>query len=198
LAANTSQAVVLIGESPAPPGFSGGSGATVGISFTVGAQDLSVTSLGYFDRDQNGLGITHQVSIWNSGGTQIANTTVLSGTGSTLVGSFRYENLGSPVTLTAGQTYTLGAFIGAQDSVGYHLLGTTHPTVDSAVTVIDDDLRANTGSFTRPTTLANTPFWGASMQFTPVPEPAEWAAMAGIGLLGFGLWRRSRRQTAAA
>ena len=25
---------------------------------------------------------------------------------------------------------------------------------------------------------------------TAVPEPAEWAAVAGLGLLGFGLWRR--------
>ena len=28
---------------------------------------------------------------------------------------------------------------------------------------------------------------------TPVPEPAEYAAMAGVGLIGFALWRRSRK-----
>ncbi len=28
---------------------------------------------------------------------------------------------------------------------------------------------------------------------TPVPEPAEWAAMAAAGLVGFALWRRRAR-----
>lgn len=31
-------------------------------------------------------------------------------------------------------------------------------------------------------------------QFTVVPEPEEYAALAGAGLIGFALWRRSRRQ----
>jgi hypothetical protein len=42
---------------------------------------------------------------------------------------------------------------------------------------------------------ANAPGYGiVDNVFTPVPEPGEYAALAGLGLLGFGLWRRARRR----
>lgn len=31
-----------------------------------------------------------------------------------------------------------------------------------------------------------------ALEFTTVPEPGEWAAVAGVGLAGFALWRRRR------
>jgi hypothetical protein len=31
-----------------------------------------------------------------------------------------------------------------------------------------------------------------SLEFTGVPEPTEWAAISGIALLGFGIWRKKR------
>jgi len=41
---------------------------------------------------------------------------------------------------------------------------------------------------------ADAPSYGiVDNVFTPVPEPGEYAALAGLGLLGFGLWRRARR-----
>jgi hypothetical protein len=30
------------------------------------------------------------------------------------------------------------------------------------------------------------------VSYTPVPEPEEWAAIVGAGLVGFALWRRRR------
>jgi MYXO-CTERM domain-containing protein len=41
---------------------------------------------------------------------------------------------------------------------------------------------------------ADAPSYGiADNVFTPVPEPGHYAAAAALGLLGFGLWRRGRR-----
>jgi len=37
--------------------------------------------------------------------------------------------------------------------------------------------------------------WG--LDFAPVPEPEEWAAISGVGLLGFAIWRRSKRNSTA-
>ena len=44
---------------------------------------------------------------------------------------------------------------------------------------------------------ANVHSTGAGqIQFTVVPEPHEYAMMAGLGLLGFGVWRRKSMQAA--
>jgi len=83
--------------------------ATIGWSFQVGAQDLQLTALGAFDDAGDGLEDAHPVGIWTSGGVLLKQVTVPSGTGGTLVGSYRYLSV-SPVTLTAGQTYMLGEY----------------------------------------------------------------------------------------
>jgi hypothetical protein len=35
---------------------------------------------------------------------------------------------------------------------------------------------------------------GGTFTYTAVPEPSTYAAMAGLGMVGFGVWRRTRRQ----
>lgn len=89
----------------------------LGNSFTVGANDLEVTALGYYDftvggGTGDGLTDTHDVGIYNSSGSLIASVTVPSGTVGTLLGDYRYASLASTVTLTAGQTYTLAGTTG--------------------------------------------------------------------------------------
>ena len=81
---------------------------TVGSKFTVGANAL-VDKLGFEDQLVNGLASSHQVGLWNSSGILLASVTVQSGTGSVLIGNWRYETLPTPVTLTAGATYIVGA-----------------------------------------------------------------------------------------
>ncbi len=81
---------------------------TVGSKFTVSA-NVSVGKLGFEDELLNGLASSHQVGLWNSSGTLLASVTVQSGSGSVLIGNWRYETLTTPVTLIAGSTYTIGA-----------------------------------------------------------------------------------------
>jgi len=81
---------------------------TVGSKFTVGA-NVFVDKLGFEDQLLNGLASPHQVGLWNSSGTLLASVTVQSGTGSLLIGNWRYETLPTPVKLTAGSTYIVGA-----------------------------------------------------------------------------------------
>jgi hypothetical protein len=45
------------------------------------------------------------------------------------------------------------------------------------------------GALTVDDVLAGTSFAAVA---TPVPEPEEWAALFGAGLVGFALWRRRR------
>ena len=93
---------------------------TVGITFNVGAFDLLVTALGFYDGPDSatansnstfgdGLFESHQVGIFDSSNTLLTvGVTIPSGTGATLLNDFRYVTLGTPLTLLAGQTYTTG------------------------------------------------------------------------------------------
>ncbi len=86
-----------------------GADSTFGWSFTVGGTSIQVTRLGFFDESGDGLAQAHDVGLWDNSGTLIASVTVQAGTASSLVNGYRYEEI-TPVTLAAGQTYTMGAF----------------------------------------------------------------------------------------
>ncbi len=85
--------------------------ASVGWSFSVGAWNVEVDALGIYDDGLDGMVDAHAVGLWTSGGTLLAQATVPSGTGGTLVGSYRYTSI-APITLTAGQTYVVGTYFG--------------------------------------------------------------------------------------
>ena len=130
------EAITSTGPYPAPTGgrdlvgsndirggwVDGGFAGTVGTSFNVGVSDLLVTSLGFYDGPNSsvanaagafgdGLLEEHQVGIYNSSGTLLASTTIPAGTSAALVGEFRYLTLPSPITLLAGQSYTIAGQI---------------------------------------------------------------------------------------
>jgi len=89
-------------------GNAGPTGTTVGWEFST-TGDLSVTSLGYFDANFNGLQTSHEVGIWNSSGLLLVSATVPSGTGGTPINQFRYVAV-APLFLAAGQTFRIGGF----------------------------------------------------------------------------------------
>jgi hypothetical protein len=84
-----------------------GDNTTLGYAFTV-SSPISVTMLGLFDRDNDGLNASHDVTIWTSTGTQLVQATIPAGTGATLTDGFRYVS-SAPFLLVPG-TYTIGGF----------------------------------------------------------------------------------------
>jgi hypothetical protein len=81
---------------------------TFGYSFTVGNAPLTVSSLGVAENTAGGSDVySHQVTIWNSSGTQLATVTVPAGTA--ITNQFEYIALGSSLTLAANTQYTIGA-----------------------------------------------------------------------------------------
>ena len=130
------EAITSTGPYPAPTGdhnaissndlrggwVGGGFAGTAKTSFVVGMSDLLVTSLGFYDGPNtsvanaasafgDGLLEDHQVGIYNSSGTLLATTTIPAGTSAALVGEFRYLTLSEPITLLAGQSYTIAGGI---------------------------------------------------------------------------------------
>lgn len=87
---------------------------TQGWEFRVTAP-ISVTALGIFDGDADGLADPYTVGLWTDTATLLTSLTVPEGTGTTKVGNFRYVDLTAPIQLTPGQRYVIGAlYLGIQ------------------------------------------------------------------------------------
>ncbi len=193
---NTAQA-----QSPAVTGFTTGStftsfgngvnGETIGWRFQA-VTVLNVSSLGYWDQTPGTpLASSHQVGLWTDSGTLLGNVTVQVNSG--LVGSFRYEPLGSPITLTAGDFYRVGALDLSSDGDNY-TSNVTSLTTDPRITFTGSTRNNTNEGFTFPAVH------GAGIQgrFGPnlliaaaAPEPGTLALLA-LGIVG-GIVARRRK-----
>jgi hypothetical protein len=146
--------------------FSSGN-STKGWAFTISSPVL-VTQLGLWDQGNNGLNASHVVTIWTSTGTLMAQTTIPSGTGATLIDGFRYVSITS-VLLPAG-SYTIGGFYGRLTD--RFLIHPSTITTDSGVTY--NGSRSARGFAFPPGNFfgnANS-YFGPNFQFTtPVATP---------------------------
>jgi len=164
-----------------------------GYDFTVGAMDLLVTSLGVWDRGQNGFGVSHPVGLWNKAGDLVAEITVQEGTESPLMGQFRYEDLFAPVTLEAHASYVLAASFSPNDD-DRTLSWTRDVELGAGIASVGDPLYVLSPGLVFPDTAMDRVsfgFLGRNMQYSVVPEPGTFALM-GIGL-GTLLFKNRRR-----
>jgi hypothetical protein len=90
--------------------FRDGNDRVVGWEFTVGAQAINVTGLGFYDVGANGLLDLHDVGIYRLDGSEslVLSGTVASGTGADLRGGFRYVDVSS-TQLDAHASYVIAA-----------------------------------------------------------------------------------------
>jgi hypothetical protein len=171
------------------PGYVEGTGGWCFDSLT----SISVTSLGAFDSTISDSASPIEVGLWDHTGLLLASVTVTSN--STLVDVSRYESI-TPVTLTAGLTYYLGAYattgtiIVTGESSGVGGFATTSPQIQ-----IGTDVYATNGGFTFPSIIDGDPHSGAAImgpnfEFSAVPEPA----MAGLAFLGLAVFAFQARR----
>lgn len=156
---------------------------TYGYSFTA-TSDLYVTALGVLDDFGDGLDEAHQVGLFDGIGT-LKTVTVPAGTsaalvggyasGSTTRGGFRYVSI-SPVLLTAGTTYSVGAFY---DDMDTEALLTTEESVvftSNPLITFGRALFSDAGSLSYvyqydPNASSTVGYFGPNLQVTAVPEP---------------------------
>jgi hypothetical protein len=174
--------------------------STRGWGFTVNST-IQVDSLSVWDEGGDGLSLSHPVAIWTGSGELVASTIIQAGTLSDAIGPavegglFRVESI-TPVSLTAGTSYVIGAqyFVsGSSDGV----LACDFVFCDTVVTnsAISYDYiagrRIHFGSFDFPEfTVGGIGYFGPNFTIVPVPATV-W--LFGSGLLGLiGIARRKK------
>lgn len=187
--------------------FSGGisalpAGAAVGHRFDVTGPGVFVTGLAFVSSSGGALdaGTSANVGIFSYSGplytgsfgaSPITSATITSA--NPVSGNYAWQTLGAPVYLAPGSYGLLvsSVTLGGGDSVGTTFLGDGLPTFTSGADVVATPALGDAvgGPLSAPS-IDLRRFKVANFEFTPVPEPETYAMIAGLGLVGFGLWRK--------
>jgi hypothetical protein len=171
---------------------------TIGAKFTVNTTGLSITHLGVQDVNigtagagTDGFTATIPVSIWSGDGLTLLATANVTGT-ETIIDSYRYVELSTPLALISGNSYLIGAYMGGGGERWIEGFPGSRFASGSG------DLTLNSSNFANgnaaPTSVGGTGAligrWGAANALV-IPEPSA-ALLGGIGLLSLMRRRRER------
>lgn len=162
---------------------------------------FSIGALGVFDADQSSLPQNIAVGLWNSSGALLGSATVPAGSGGLFVNQFDYALI-TPVALTAGREYTVGAYYssGGSDPLVGNVSGLS---TASNLTIAGGRYSGISGGLADPTfddtSIQNPALFGPNFLETPVPEmPTVTLTVFGMATLATLTARRALFRKARA
>jgi Domain of unknown function (DUF4082)/PEP-CTERM motif len=165
---------------------------TLGWHFTV-LNDITLTDLGLFDDSQDGLTDSYEIGLWDSSQTLLRSATLSSGSGTTLIEEFRFVSV-SPLLLSAGQTYAIGAlYISGNDFLIFPGAATGFTTAPDLTFLNNAFAGDGSLSFPGDSSEPGAAYFGPNFRYdsAAIPEPAS-LTLFGLGLAGIA--RRRWRQ----
>jgi hypothetical protein len=158
----------------------------LGYSFTASSA-ISVSGLGIFDNGDNGSGgllSAHAVGLWDQNGTLIASATVPAGLGGTLISNFLFASI-TPIALTVGNTYTVGAELTAAQGDSW-IADPAGFIVDPQIVYVSREYTTYSGTLVEPTLAGSNTigYFGGNIEFgsASIPEPSS-VFLVGLSLL---------------
>ena len=204
----TNADVVISSGTSANPATSYTEGFMNGLDF-VANSDLSLTDLGLWDSASDGLASSYQVGIWKTPTASVPTPILLASVfiddtdqlDTNVVvnsGSWRYETLATPISLTKDSTYTLGWQTGADPLSIADSLYLSPYSGGNGITILNLERTSFNQHFslsfpfrTFPNTFALRGMANAKF-VTSVPEPSFCLTFAWLG--GLLLFRRIRKK----
>jgi hypothetical protein len=168
---------------------------TIGFEFST-ASAITVSGLGWYVASGT-LASSHEVGLWDSGGTLLGSTTVTAGSATS--GGFRYVSVPT-LTLAAGDYY-IGGGQSASDGDLYKT-SVSNIVTGTGITFLAAARSGSSSGFAFPSVVsAASGRFGPNFVYTAaaVPEPASWAMLiAGFGIMGAAMRHRRRVSIAVA
>lgn len=185
--------------------------ATWGYEFKVYGSGVSVSELGVWDFNDDGLTEAHVVAVWDQSQTLLGQTTLTTG-GGTLIDHFRYNSV-TPFVLTGsvdGTAYRIGAYYNVNNGNSDVILRNVTSLTDTAEIDYLAGYWTNSYSGGAPGIIyPSTPstegisYFGPNFRYTAlppgvggggaVPEPST-LVMFGVGTIGLMIAARKRRR----
>ena len=184
-------AVLLLAGAPAIAeiaiGLEGGTSAPMGATTNHGWRfqandDITLTMLGLWDDDNDGMDIDHPIGLWRfDTGTLLTSGVISAGVGDPLIDHFRYVDV-TDVALEAGVDYVIGFYTPSsnQDTMVY--AAPVGLTINSAITYIEARYGGN-GSLLMPGPNVTTTYCRFGPNFQFIPEPASLTLLLAAGVL---------------
>jgi hypothetical protein len=166
---------------------------TNGISWTLGFtfrtnQEITVTRLGFYDDQKNGLAASHIVSILDEADQRVVSGTVQRD--DPLTSWFRYTNV-NPTVLAAGKTFRIVTITGTEN----YTWNPSGFTVNPAISFLGDAFRPINSPLPQPSFSSSgvIGWFGPNFDFdeiTAIPSPTLLPGLIGMGLAAL----RKRRE----